>query len=875
MAVRNVKPMTLSLMSKAYTRADQHRLVVVALGYFELGKPVTRFLNEHEAAPRLFKALPKGEGLDALYPKARGELLLVAEAHAAAGQPVESMPVRVQLADIDKTLKVIGNREVRHGLLGTRITDPEPFTVMPLDWRRAYGGPAHACNAAGVGYSGKRRLDALPNIEYPRHPIRHGNQKHAPAGFGPRSTLCPDRQKLMGTFDKRWRTQHAPHLPADFDPAAFNAAPGDQHIKGWFKGGEAYRLEGLHPDKAILEGRLPAFRPRVLAMRKGQTSADAGEVDMHFDTVWLLPHLDLGVAIYRGETDCADVDAEDIEALCAAYEDSAATPRPADHYRAALAERIDPKTRHLHVFNDAPLSPEQSPEAIAARRARLAEAEAGQLAEQQALLDELDAEFWAEHPELSKPVDHQPPQAQPSPLGFVNAEAVLNGDIDLGDVMAKAKAKLDEVDRQGKAKLAELEQRCENGDLAGLAQRAGETPPASLAEQKQAAAARAALDAPTPLAGAIAAARASGQVDAAQIQQMIEADAQLLAQQRKLKGLNPKPDSETVSPEIAAYLRELVELWLAQGEPLAGRDLRGVDLSHMDLSGQDLSGCNLDSADLRHAHLRNANCQGTCFTGAQLARADLGGADLSGASLNRVQAEAVVLRGATLDRVTSAEADLRGADLRGVHAVTLILTDPDLRGARWDEAELDKSTLLNMKAADSHWRGVKLSESIVFGAQLGGAHLDGARFRKVVMSGAAAPDSHWRGAYFEKTLLNIARLGGADFRDILGNMSCWRDSDLHASDWRGASLHRCDLGEARLLGADLRNASFAHSVLLRSDLSAADARGGDFFQTLLRAAKLIGTDLRDANLVRAIDAEADYTDARFDGAVRTTRGEAA
>ena len=46
MAVRNVKPMTLSLMSKAYTRADQHRLVVVALGYFELGKPVTRFLNE-------------------------------------------------------------------------------------------------------------------------------------------------------------------------------------------------------------------------------------------------------------------------------------------------------------------------------------------------------------------------------------------------------------------------------------------------------------------------------------------------------------------------------------------------------------------------------------------------------------------------------------------------------------------------------------------------------------------------------------------------------------------------------------------------------------------------------------------------------------
>ena len=61
MPARTVKPMTLSLMSKAYTLAGKHRAVIVALGYFKLGEPVTRFLNEHEAAPRIFAALPKGE----------------------------------------------------------------------------------------------------------------------------------------------------------------------------------------------------------------------------------------------------------------------------------------------------------------------------------------------------------------------------------------------------------------------------------------------------------------------------------------------------------------------------------------------------------------------------------------------------------------------------------------------------------------------------------------------------------------------------------------------------------------------------------------------------------------------------------------------
>lgn len=879
MPARTVKPMTLNLMSKVYTRAGKHRMVIAAFGYFDLREPVARFLNEHEAAPRLFAALPKGEALDALYPKARGELLLIATAHAPDAKAVTSMPVRIKLGKIDKTLIVTGDRSVKRGLLAARVSDPVPFTRLPIDWSRAYGGPEHTCNHAGVGYTGKRTLTALPNIELPHRRIRHGNQKHAPAGIGPRSTLCPDRQKLMGTFNRRWKQQHAPHLPADFDPAAFNTAPADQQLEGWFEGGETYRLEGLHPRQAVLEGLLPNFRPRLLVLREGQEASDATPVDAHFDTVWLAPDLDLGVAVYRAEVDCTDLDGEDIAALFAAYEDRHAGPRPLAHYRQQLAERIDPATRHLHVFNDAPLSPELPAAAIAARRARLAEGEARQLAEQQALLDELDAEFWAEHPDIEKPADYTPPQAEPGPLGYITPEGVLNGDIDLGEVMAKARAKLDEVDRDGKAKLAELEQRRRDGDLAELEANATAQPdpdPAGkLAQDKADAAERASAKPPSPLADAIEAARASGQADAEQLQQMLDADAKLVEMQHQARGLAFEANPEPVSPAIAAYLRELVQLWLAQGESLAGRDLRGADLSGLDLSELDLSACNLESADLRATQLRGATLSKACLTAARLADAVLDDADLSQASLNHVQAERATLRGAKLTGAIGANAVFMDADLSAIDAGKLILTEPDLRGAHFDKARFDKATLLKMQAPDSHWDGATLNECIVYGAQLGGATLDGASFTKVMLTGAQAPHSHWRGARFTKTLLNLAELGSADFRDILAQQSCWRGSDLHNADWRSAGLLHCDLGEARLPLADLRDASFSQCLLMRATLTGADARGTDFFQAMLRKTDLRGADLRAANLIRAIDEGADYRDANLDGAARTKFGEAA
>jgi uncharacterized protein YjbI with pentapeptide repeats len=873
MPLRTVKPLSLGLMSKAYTQAGHHRLVIAALGFFELGTPVEALRNDFLSFPTLAAALPAGEPLDPLYPKARGEVLVAAQAFAPKAKAVEEMPVRICIGTIDKTLRVLGDREVKQGLLGAHAAQPVPFTHMALDWRRAYGGPQHPCNPAGVGYTGKRKSGALPNLEYPNQPIRHGNQDIPPAGFGPRSVLCPDRQTLFGTFDKHWREQYAPHLPADFDPAAFNAAPADQQLQGWFQGGETYRLEGLHPTQPVLAGRLPDFRVRILMQRHGQTPAQAEETPTRLDTVWMVPHARLAVCVYRAVIDCADSDAEDIAAVLAAYEDTLGATRPLAHYRDALAKRTNIETRHLHVFNDAPLIPEPDAATVERRRAAHATAEAEELAKRQALLDEMDAEFWADT-DMEPPADYKAPKAEPNPLGLITAEAIANGEVDLTEVMARADALVADAEKQGKEQLAELERRRESGDIAE-AMAAATPAPADPEQEKREAAARAELNPPSALGDAITAANASGQLTPEQAQQLRQADGQLHTLQSKARGMAVKPTRDPVSAEVAAHLRMLVQGWLAAGAPLAGRDLGGADLHDLDFSGLDLSACNLEGANLSNACFDGASMAQSVLVGATLNDTQFEQADLSEANLNRVKGKRVQLRGATLDKVSLIEAALPEADLRVVRATGLLATETELRKARLDGAHLNECVLMGLKATESQWRSAHLSNSVLYGAELAVADFSEARLSKAILSGVQAPASRWDGARLEKSLLNLADLSGARFHKLLATLSSWRDSALEGSDWHNARLLRCDLCEARLDRADLQGASFAHCLLMRASLFEADARRADFFQALLRKANLQKADLRESNLVRALDAEVDYRDARMEHAVRTARGEAA
>ena len=227
--------------------------------------------------------------LDFAAPKPRGEVLLTAKAFPRGGTARPACSVRVRLGAVDKTLYVVGDRRWRHGA----ATDPEPFTQMPITWANAFGGAGHAPNPLGKGHEstrdGRGENQPLPNIEDPKRLVSSPNDRPLPAGFGPYDLTWPQRYSKIGTYDAKWLADRYPGFAADFDPGFFNAAPADQQIEGYFRGDEAFTLENLHPDKPVLEGRLPAIKARIFLNFQGERIRAPGGPDAGRDGAPLPP----------------------------------------------------------------------------------------------------------------------------------------------------------------------------------------------------------------------------------------------------------------------------------------------------------------------------------------------------------------------------------------------------------------------------------------------------------------------------------------------------------------------------------------------------------------------------------------------------------
>lgn len=192
------------------------------------------------------------------------DILLLGRAIAAGG-PVSAMDVSLRVGPVLRTLRVFGNRQwVRHEK-GWAISAPEPFERMPLRWELAFGGctpaiegkdPEHEPrNPVGRGIVGADEDDfagrPLPNIEDPADLIATPSDRPAPTGFAPIPPLWQPRQARAGTYDEAWQTRRAPHLPLDFDPLFFNAAPPGLIAPSYLEGGEAVEISGCTAGAAL------------------------------------------------------------------------------------------------------------------------------------------------------------------------------------------------------------------------------------------------------------------------------------------------------------------------------------------------------------------------------------------------------------------------------------------------------------------------------------------------------------------------------------------------------------------------------------------------------------------------------------------------
>jgi uncharacterized protein YjbI with pentapeptide repeats len=843
--MKTIKPQKLGILTRVLEHGQEHHLVVTVLAYFPFDAPESLLLEAD-----MWKAATAELGpetpLDAAVPKPRGEILLAAKGYPVGKVARPACSVRVKLGPIDKTLWIVGDRVWRRGA----ASDPVPFTEMPIRWENAFGGPGFAQNPLGKGFAPAGEIHPLPNVEDPKHLVGSPRDRPAPAGFGAYDMMWPQRHEKIGTYDEKWLKERFPGFAADFDPSFFNTAPADQQLPGYFAGDEAFSLENMHPDKPLLESRLPRLKARVFVNQKAEGGLALREVGTRVDTVVLIPHLEKGIVIFRGTIPVAEEDAADVAHLVAGFEDPA-DPRPTSHYETVLGQRLDRKKGHLYVLRDGDLLPAGQatrPEERSDMKALLAQE--GLLRQNMRRRAEAEQEVAREKLRAQgiDPTPHVPAlPPEPPPVDLDNISAVVE----------QMEEQLEAKKREAAKQIAEAEEKAraicaENGvdyEKAAAEQKKKAGGPPRFSADKELEKLRdqqkLAENAGVPLP----------HVNAALSDPALEAKLR-----RAEEGLREAyrvaahhfPPAAPREPDERARLREEVRAAREAGQSFAGRDLTGADLSGLDLANADLRTAWLEGANLAGTDLRGAD-----LSGAVVARADLSGADLGGAKL----------RGANLGAAKLAGAKLAGADLTGAVLAKADLTGASFAGARLVGADLAEATFADTDFSGVTAAGIHFLKSDLRGLKLAGASLTKCNFLDTKVEGV-----DFSGATLTQTVFLTASGEGAIFKDAkLTNLRVVKDSSferasfagaemsranlrgtrLSGSDFSGARLDEADLSECDLRGATLRRAVARDSRFIKADLSGADASAADLMRAILQRAKIAGASFRGANLFRA------------------------
>jgi len=921
-----IKPLNQSLLYKTFEADRKFYLCTVILSYFSFDSP--SLLSEPDLWKFAASELGKNAMLDMCMPKPKGEVLAVGTCFAPEGNPIPACEVGLQIGPIDKTLYVFGDRFwKRRFLFFKTISDPLSFREMAITYENAFGGPEYRKNPLGKGHAAVKTdtggtIRSLPNIEDPRNLIDSPGKKPEPAGFGPIDLTWPQRMDKVGTYDQKWLDSLFPGLAEDIDYTYFNAAPSDQWLDGFFNGDESFEIKGMHPAKPRMQASLPGFKSRCFINQQTGEGEEFKEIKTNLDTVWLFPHAEKGITVWRGVAEIGMDDSEDVLQMLVAYERITDQPRSVAHYQEALLKRLDAETGYLYMIEEKDLIPPGEKSGLASlmqegqKEDSVLEANVRKRVEKEKKKAEAKK---AEAMEKAKaamekaglnPDDVMPPPPPPEPAPEMPAmdptnldpEALMKfmKDREADALTRKDKAMADAMARKEQAE-KKIKDLCTKQGLdyekmmAKLKRQQPKRPVFSadttiekLKKSKDAvekrvheACARLGIDYNTAVAQAKA--QPSGETSPiiAMIEKIKKFDPDDPAMIEKLKLAEEKskeayrktahhvPEPEPLFPEEAQRLKHEFFAVHAQGQSLEGKDFAGVDLSEMDLQ----------NADLRGIYLEGANLSGADLTGADLSEAVLAWANLSGARLNSTNMHETCLGGANLTK-----AEVKNADLTEGILSKSNLTGTDFSGTTLDKVELMEATFDTTNLSHTSLTEATFLETDFSGADFSGADLTGSHFIKPILdgvkfSGAKAQSVNFIEASCENAvfkdadLTNVrfpknANLKGTDFSGAVLDNANLMEADLTNSLFVKASLNNANLMQANLTNADLTGISAKMANFIKADLSDAKLTGANLMEANLKSARLVRTDLRMANLygaevMRAVVGEPDFRDANL------------
>lgn len=866
--MRVTKPIKQSILHRTYQYRGANHFAVSAFTMFSLSEP-GRILPENELWQIVATALGRDAMLDAAMPKLRGEFVVYGNFHAPGGKPVPAGYVSVALGGLEKRLEVFGDRYWKKlAGVGLGVTEPEPISEMPLTFAQAFGGRDYKDNPLGKGMdaveteAGKRQ--PLPNLELPNRLIGSPDDKPPPASLGMIDLTWPQRFRKVGTYDQHWLKERAPGLADDIDWTYFNTTAPDQWLDGFFKGDEPFVLRNLHPQRHLIEGRLPGLISRTFILRKNESGLDEFlELPMKLDTVYFLPDQDAGIVLWRGDVLIGTDDGMDIEQLMIAYERIRDPRRSLQHYRDALNKRLDQKTRARYLLNEADLIPEGD------RSGMLEIIERGDEANgREALLSKhLKARAEKERVQVREKLLALGvrPEQLPASQSESGVQAVNLDDIDPDKMANDAKTRVEQARQATMDKMRALcEQLGQNFDemlkkarsravlprFSGAGQlenirKLAATLPAAAEKLKASLAGASGGDPESRLKQAedafhLAYARAAHEM------------VSVLPDERRagLDGLRSEVLRRRNSGESLARM-DLAGVSLV-GENLAGADFSGALLEFADFSGADLSGANFSGAILAKANLSDTRMDGADLSGACLGKAVLSGARGVGAKFDRAVLSAVSFSGCALEAASFSETQVLDGNfsdcsLKQARISHVIFYSCDFSGTDFESAEFNKSVVIQGKA-----------DRIVLARARG----TGLLFVNVSLEGAQC-----REAQLESLrIVGESSLKHADFTRAHIPRSNLRALDMQSARFDGATLDRCEFSDANLKGAHLTGVSAIQALFMRTNFEGADLSGANCMEVMLNKARLVNANLENSNFYGAEFLGVIVGNTRFNGA---------
>ena len=851
------KPLKQGLLTKIFEEKKRYYLVTTVLTFFSLDLP-SQLFTEIDLWKFAGEALGKDVILDLGMPKPRGEVLVTGKFFARGGVPGLAGQVRLKLGMVEKKLDVFGDRFWNRAA-GTSlvISDPKPMTVMHISYENAFGGPDYKENPLGKGY-GPVKTDKgeevypLPNIEKPGHLIGSPKDRPEPAGFGPLDQMWPQRFSKVGTYDDKWLQERFPGFPGDFDWTFFNAAPEDQQLTGYFSGDETVEIEGMHPEKSKIAAKLPGILSRCFVNQKAGEEETFKEIKMRPDTVWLFPHYERGVLIYRGVTEAANDEAEDVLQVLVAYERLADEPRSLEHYHQALLKRNDKEKGYLHLINEKDLIPIGERSAIR----DLIEGSEPNVKKESIFQKNMKRRMEREREKAREKLKESgldPNRYLPEPPSSVEFDIEKLDELDAYAERMMSEAKTQQAEAEAKSRALFKELGMDYDQVVKEAKEKGGGRPKFSAEET------------------IKRLRGQGISDPETEKKIYQMEDNLNKAYREYGHYFP-PAPRPSHAEINR-MREAVVSGYRRGESFAGMDLTGIDLSDLDLKGIDLKeafleGANLSGSDLGNAHLTGcllvrANLSYAIFSSAKMKESNMGQSNLCGADLREADlTKAVIARadlskanlsGAKMEETDLSESKLHETDLSRACLTKARFMESDLTAATLAEADLSESLFLNAKLEEVDFSMAKLV-SVIFVGVKG----DRAIFKKADLTnlralmetslqeanfqGASLVGANLMGANLAKSHFELANISAADFSQ----------SNLESSSFYRAVAKQARFRKSNLAGANMVSINLFEGSLEKARLVDADLRGANLYSVNFLKAVLGNTNLDQANLKKTV-----------------------